>query len=85
MSYIQGNPYTEEGRVANFALLDSQGKGDLDINDMKYINEQLKYGYTEEELEDLIRSVGGFGAENISKDRYCKIIEKRVKARKAGI
>lgn len=52
---------------------------------MRYINEQLKYGYTDEQLEELIRSVGGFGAESITGDRYNKIIDKKVRARKAGI
>ena len=82
---MQGNPYTAEGRTANFSLLDPQGKGELDINDLRYINEQLHYGYTEEQLEDLIKSVGGFGADTITADRYSKILEKRVKNRKAGI
>jgi hypothetical protein len=43
----QGSPFNEEGRRANFGLLDVHGKGELDINDLRYINEQLKYGYTE--------------------------------------
>ena len=43
----QGSPFSEEGRRANFTLLDVQGKGELDINDLRYINEQLKYGYSE--------------------------------------
>ena len=33
-----GNPYTDAGRKANFALLDVQGKGELDINDLRYVN-----------------------------------------------
>ena len=66
-------------------MLDPQGKGELDINDLRYINEQLHYGYTEEQLQDLIKSVGGFGAETITADRYNKILEKRVLNRKAGV
>jgi hypothetical protein len=30
--------------------LDTQGKGELDINDLRYINEQLKYGYKDDFL-----------------------------------
>ena len=66
-------------------MLDPQGKGELDINDLRYINEQLHYGYTEEQLQDIIKSVGGFGAETITADRYNKILEKRVLNRKAGV
>ena len=77
-----GNPYSEEGRRANFALLDVQGKGELDINDMRYINDQLKYGYDEEQLNDVVKTVGGFGAETITADRYNRIIDKKVKSKK---
>lgn len=81
----QGNPFNEEGRRANFALLDTQGKGELDINDLRYINEQLKYGYTDEQLQDIIHSVGGYGAESISADRFNKFIEKKVLKRKLNV
>jgi hypothetical protein len=52
---------------------------------MRYINEQLKYGYTEDYLHDMIKNVGGFGAETITVDRYNKVIDKRIKNRKSGL
>jgi hypothetical protein len=52
---------------------------------MRYINEQLKYGYTDDYLQELIKTVGGFGSDSISVDRYNKIIDKKVKNRRAGI
>ena len=66
-------------------MLDTQGKGELDINDMRYINDQLKYGYTDDYLQELIKTVGGFGAETITVDRYNKLIDKKIKNRKAGV
>lgn len=65
-------------------MLDTQQKGELDLNDMRYINSQLNYGYNEEFLNELIKSVGGYGANSISADRFTKVIEKKVKARKFG-
>lgn len=62
--------------------MDVQGKGELDINDMRYINDQLKYGYDEEQLNDVVKTVGGFGAETITADRYNRIIDKKVKSKK---
>lgn len=59
-----------------------QGKGELDINDMRYINDQLKYGYDEEQLNDVVKTVGGFGADTITADRYNRIIDKKVKSKK---
>jgi Ca2+-binding EF-hand superfamily protein len=59
--------------------MDVQGKGELDINDMRYLCEQLGYGYSDEQLWDLIHSVGGYGAETISADRFNRFIEKKTK------
>lgn len=49
---------------------------------MQYINEQLKYGYTEEQLQDLIHSVGGYGADTITVDKFNRFIERRVNKKK---
>jgi Ca2+-binding EF-hand superfamily protein len=81
----QGNPFSEEGRKANFTLLDVQAKGELDLNDLRYINDQLKYGYSDEQLTELIHSVGGFGAETISWDKFNKFIERKINRRKFGV
>ena len=78
----QGSPFSEEGRRANFALMDTQGKGELDLNDMRYINEQLKYGYSDEQLQDIIHAVGGYGAETVSADRFNKFIDRKIQKRK---
>jgi Ca2+-binding EF-hand superfamily protein len=58
--------------------LDTQGKGELDINDLRYINDQLKYGYKDDFLEELIKTVGGFGAETITIERFSRFIKKKV-------
>ena len=62
--------------------MDIQGKGELDINDMKYISDQLGYGYSDEQLQDLIHSVGGYGAETITADRFNRFIEKKISKRR---
>lgn len=62
-----------------------QGKGELDIHDLRYINEQLKYGYSEEQLIELIHSVGGFGAETISWEKFNKFIQRKVDKRRLAI
>ena len=65
--------------------MDIQGKGELDINDLRYISEQLKYGYGDEELVDLIHTVGGYGAETVTWERFNKFIEKKINKRKLGV
>lgn len=49
---------------------------------MRYINEQLKYGYQDEFLHELIKSVGGFGADTVTVDKYSRFIDKKAKQRK---
>ena len=62
--------------------MDVQEKGELDLEDMRYINVQLGYGYSDEQLNDLIYSVGGYGATTISADRFNRYVEKKVKKRR---
>lgn len=82
---MQGSPFSEDGRRQNFNLLDVSGKGELDINDLRYISDQLKYGYDEDQLVELIHSVGGFGAETVTWDKFNKFIEKKINKRKLGM
>jgi Ca2+-binding EF-hand superfamily protein len=62
-----------------------QGKGELDINDLRYINEQLKYGYSDEQLIEIIHSVGGYNVETISWEKFNKFIERKVNKRRLAI
>ena len=62
--------------------MDIEEKGELDINDMRYISAQLGYGYEDEQLWDLIHSVGGYGATTISADRFNRFIEKKIHKRR---
>lgn len=63
-------------------MLDIQGKGELDLNDLRHISEQLKYGYNDDQLIEIIHSVGGYGAETISYDKFNKFITKKIEKRK---
>jgi Ca2+-binding EF-hand superfamily protein len=63
-------------------LYDLQGKGELSIDELKYINDSFKYGFTEEQLWETIHAVGGFNAETITFERFSKYIQKKVAAKK---
>lgn len=52
------------------------------MNDLRYINEQFRYNYNEEQLVEIIHSVGGFGAETISWDKFNKFIARKVDKRR---
>ncbi len=62
-----------------------EGKGELNINDLRYINEQLKYGYDDEQLIGIIHSVGGFGAETISWEKFNRFIQRKVDRRRLAL
>ena len=70
MILIQGNPFSEEARGANFSLYDLQGRGELTIEELNYINDQFKYGFSEEQLWEVIHAVGGFNAETITFEKF---------------
>jgi Ca2+-binding EF-hand superfamily protein len=65
--------------------LDVQGKGELDLNDLRYINEQLKYGYNDDQLVEIIHSVGGYGAETVSWEKFNKFIQRKVERRRLAM
>jgi Ca2+-binding EF-hand superfamily protein len=65
--------------------LDVQGKGELDLNDLRYINDQLKYGYNDDQLVEIIHSVGGYGAETVTWEKFNKFIQRKVDRRRLAI
>lgn len=42
------------------------------------MNEQLKYGYDEAQLWDIIRAVGGYSAETISFDKFNTHVKRKI-------
>jgi Ca2+-binding EF-hand superfamily protein len=77
-----GNPFTDEGREAHFILLDRHGKGELDLTDLRYINEQLHYGFDEQHLVDLLHAIAGFEADSIPMHKFCRYMASRVAKRR---
>jgi Ca2+-binding EF-hand superfamily protein len=63
-------------------LYDLQGRGELTIDELRYINDQFKYGYSDEQLWEIIHAVGGFNAETITFERFNKFISKKLASRK---
>ncbi len=49
---------------------------------MKYVNDQFKYGFSEEQLLNIIHAVGGYNADSITFDKFSKYISKRVAQKK---
>lgn len=62
--------------------MDQHGKGELDFEDMKFVNEQLRYGFKDDQLKEIITSVGGANATTITADKFNRYIAKRVEHRR---
>jgi len=77
-----GNPFSEEGREAHFVLLDRHGKGELDLSDLRYINEQFHYGFDENYLVELLHSIAGFESETIPMHKFCRYLASRIAKRR---
>ena len=76
---IKGNPFSEEGRRSNFNLLSMHNKDELDITDLRIINQQLKYGYDDHQLKEIIQSIGGFNSETIPYYKFNAYVRSRVR------
>ena len=61
-----------------FGLVDEENKEILTFVDLKRISEQLKFNLTDEELQEVINNVAGFGKKEITWDQFNKYIAKKV-------
>jgi Ca2+-binding EF-hand superfamily protein len=61
--------------------LDRHGKGELDLTDLRYINEQFHYGFDDEYLNELIHSIAGFESDTIPMHKFCRYMASRVAKR----
>lgn len=61
-----------------FNLVDFQKKGLLDMEDLKKIVEYLRYSLSEEDLQEVINNVAGFGKSEISWEQFNKYIARKV-------
>jgi Ca2+-binding EF-hand superfamily protein len=66
-------------------LYDLQGRGELTIDELKYVNAQFNYGFSEEQLWEAIHAVGGYNAETITFEKFSKYIQKRLANRKISL
>ena len=55
------------------------------MDELRYVNDQFKYGFTDEQLVDIIHAVGGYNADTITFEKFSRYIEKKVARRKVGI
>ena len=63
-------------------MLDLEGKGEIDFKDMRYMNDQLKYGMNEQEIVDKIHEVGGYNADTITFDKYNSHVRRQINRRR---
>jgi Ca2+-binding EF-hand superfamily protein len=61
-----------------FGLVDPDGKEVLEFADLKRISDQLKFNLSEEELQEVINNVAGFGKKEITWEQFNKYIAKKV-------
>lgn len=50
----------------------------LEFEDLKRISEQLKYNLTDEEIQEVVNNVAGFGKKEITWEQFNKYIAKKV-------
>jgi Ca2+-binding EF-hand superfamily protein len=73
-----GNPFNEAGRRSMFELIDPEQKETLEFSDMQRVSQQLKYKLSDEEIQEVINNVAGFGKREITWEQFNKYIARKV-------
>lgn len=61
-----------------FALVDPEAKEVLEFADLKRISDQLKFNMSDEDIQEVINNVAGFGKKEITWEQFNKYISKKV-------
>ena len=61
-----------------FGLIDPEGKSILTFDDLSNVAEQMKFNLSQEEVQEVINNVAGFGKSEISWDQFNKYIGRKV-------
>lgn len=80
---MQGTNTTTEGRRTIFDLIASERESQvLSFDEIKEAVRQGHFNLTDEEINEVIKRVGGVEATDISYDQFEKYLGKKVEARK---
>ena len=55
------------------------------MDELRYINDQFKYGFNDDQLIEIVHAVGGYNAETITFEKFSKFISKRISNRKVSV
>lgn len=64
-----------------FDLVEGDSKDVLTYEDLQRISEQLKFNLSDEDLQEVINNVAGFGKREITWDQFNRYIAKKVDKR----
>ena len=78
----QGHPFNDEGRRATFDLLDPSRKGALDIDDLRALNDEFRYGFSDDQLVEIIHAVGGYGTNEITWEKFNRYVLRKIEKRR---
>lgn len=53
----------------------------MSMRELKYVNDQLQYGYKEDQLWEIMHAVGGYNSNTINAEKYSKYIARKVERR----
>ena len=76
-----GHPFSDSGRRQMFDLVEGDSKDVLTYEDLQRISEQLKFNLSDEDLQEVINNVAGFGKREITWDQFNRYIAKKVDKR----
>jgi Ca2+-binding EF-hand superfamily protein len=80
-----GNPFQREGRRAMFNLVDLEKKETLTFEDLKRISDMMKFNLGDEEIQEVVNNVAGFGKKEITWEQFDKYILKKVEKKSSSL
>lgn len=81
---MKGDPKTESGRRAMFNLVDLEGKERLSVGDLLRLSDSLGFGLTPEEVQSLVKNIGGHKERELTWEQFNNYIAKKVE-KKSGL
>ncbi|CAD8173534.1 unnamed protein product [Paramecium octaurelia] len=77
-----GNTFDQKGREQLFTLVDIDGKGTLDKDDLRKISDELHLNFSQKDIDEIIHNVSGYDAEDITAEQFEKYLAKLTNRRK---
>ncbi|EGR29207.1 hypothetical protein IMG5_160870 [Ichthyophthirius multifiliis] len=73
-----GNTVTQEGRESLFSILDKKSRNFVTKDELKQTADELRYNIGDQEIEEIVQNVAGFGQQGFNFEKFDKYVARKV-------